>query len=242
MSPNPSATHGSVRRGALPTPRYELAAAMPHIPIPIFPLQFIWTPSKLSMWGNDVHGDCCTAEEAFAKSCNPEVFIEDKEVIQWATANGILNGATLLGVLQLMQTKGFEQDGYKWDDGNFHSVNWTNPLVLHSAIYHGPVKIGVAADQLEATCGAFGFGKNGWFATGYHPDAGEDHCVSLCGYGSLAWLAQQLKVSVPSGLTGTKPGYALFTWDSVGIIDQPSMLAITHEAWLRTPTSVIVPG
>jgi hypothetical protein len=32
----------------------------------------------------------------------------------------------------------------------------------------------------------------------------------------------------------------MFTWDSIGVIDQPSMLAITHEAWLRQPTTVIL--
>ena len=37
----------------------------------------------------------------------------------------------------------------------------------------------------------------------------------------------------------TKPGYALFTWDSIGIIDVPSMIAITSEAWFRQPTTVI---
>ncbi len=79
---------------------------------------------------------------------------------------------------------------------------------------------------------------SGWFATGYHSDANEDHCVTLCGYGPMSWLAQQLHVQVPHGVDGTKPGYALFTWDSIGIIDAPSMNAITHEAWLRRPTTV----
>ena len=231
-----------VKRGAIPSPRYELAAAMPHLPIPNPPTAYIWPYGKISMWGNDVNGDCCTAEEAFAKSCNPEVFINDSEVIAWAKANGILNGATLVGVLQLMQKTGFEQDGYKWDDGNYSSVNWTNPAILNSAIYHGPVKIGVAACQLETTCGNQGFGNSGWVATGYKQDNNEDHCVSLCGYGTMNWLALQLKATIPAGVDGTKPGYAMFTWSSVGIIDQPSLLAITQEAWLRSPTSVVIAG
>jgi len=53
------------------------------------------------------------------------------------------------------------------------------------------------------------------------------------------WLAQQLQAKVPAGVDGTKQGYAMFTWDSIGIIDQPSMLAITHEAWLRNPTTIV---
>jgi len=99
------------------------------------------------------------------------------------------------------------------------------------------VKIIVAADQLENAYGTTG-GKTGWFAVGFHNDSQYDHCVSLCGFGTINWLAQQLHVLVPAGIDGTKPGYALFTWDSIGIIDPPSMLAITCEAWLRQPTTV----
>lgn len=109
-------------------------------------------------------------------------------------------------------------------------------------ISKGPVKIGVAGDQLESVWwgngGSSAGGVNGWFATGFYPDNAEDHCVSLCGYGTMAWLAEELKVQVPAGVDGTKPGYGLFTWDSIGIIDVPSMLAITQEAWLRTPTTI----
>jgi hypothetical protein len=140
-----------------------------------------------------------------------------------------------------MQQKGFEQDKQTYDDGTPNSVNWTDTPTLQSAIYHGPVKIGIGADQLEAVYHANG-GKSGWVATGFKKDATEDHCTSLCGYGTLAWLAQQLKAKLPAGVNGKKPGYAMFTWDSIGIIDTPSLLAITHEAWLRTPTTVIVPG
>jgi hypothetical protein len=37
---------------------------------------------------------------------------------------------------------------------------------------------------------------------------------------------------------GIQPGYGMFTWDSIGIIDVPSLIAVTHEAWLRQPTTV----
>lgn len=30
----------------------------------------------------------------------------------------------------------------------------------------------------------------------------------------------------------------MFTWNSIGIADVPSMLAVTQEAWLRQPTTV----
>ncbi len=70
----------------------------------------------------------------------------------------------------------------------------------------------------------------------------EDHCVTLCGYGSLSWLAEQLGVEVPDGVDGRKPGYAMFTWSTIGIVDVPSMVAVTQEAWLRQPTTVTKPA
>jgi hypothetical protein len=190
------------------------------------------------MWGNDVHGDCVTAEEAFAKACNnPEIFISDNEVIAWATSHGVLEGAYLTQVMTWMQNDGFPDGSGIDDDGPYYSVDWTNAGTLQSAISQGPVKIGIAADQIDTAWQSTG-GRSGWFATEFHADANEDHCVTLCGYGSISGLAQQLGVQVPAGIDGTQSGYAMFTWDSIGIIDVPSMIAITHEAWLRQPTTV----
>jgi hypothetical protein len=231
-------TDQTLKRGAFPSPRHELAAATPHIALIGAPPNFIIVPQRISMWGNDVHGDCVTAEEAFAKACNnPEIFIPDGDVIAWATRHGILEGANLAQVLQWMQNDGFVEGSFVYDDGAYFSVNWTNALILQSAIFQGPVKIGIAANQIETAWRTTG-GRTGWFGVGFHADPGEDHCVSLCGYGSLTWLAQQLHVQVPAGIDGTKSGYAMFTWNSIGIIDVPSLLAITHEAWLRQPTTV----
>ncbi|HWC22783.1 MAG TPA: peptidoglycan-binding protein [Flexivirga sp.] len=226
-------------RGAIPTPRHVLAAARAFAPPVAAPMQFLTVPSRISMWGNDVHGDCVTAEEAFAKAChNPEIFITDTEVISWATGHDVLEGAYLPDVLTWMQHDGFRQGGQVYDDGTHATVDWTNPSALHAAIAQGPVKLGVAADQLDDAWLSTG-GANGWFATGFHADPNEDHCVSLSGYGTIGWLAGQLHVSVPSGVNAGAPGYALFTWNSIGIIDQPSMVNITAEAWVRQPTTVI---
>jgi hypothetical protein len=203
------------------------------------PAQWLWLPTRLSMWLNDVDGDCVTAEEAFAKACHsPEIFITDDTVEAWATENDVLNGTELVTVLDLMQNAGFQQDGELYNDGPFNSVDWTNTTALQNAIAQGPVKIGIAADQLEDVVP--NPPTNGWLATGFTKDRNLDHCVSLCGYGSIAWLAAQLGVSAPSSVYG--PGYALFTWDSIGIIDVPSLLAICGEAWLRNPTSVVQVG
>jgi hypothetical protein len=210
---------------------------MPHLALAGAPPNFLIVPEKLSFWHNDTHGDCVTAEEAFAKACHsPEIFITDNEVQKWATAHGWYDGATLIEVLKAMQTGGFKQTGNTYDDGAINSVNWTDLAALQSAISQGPVKIGVAADQLETVCTP---GKNGWFATGFQEDNKYDHCVSLCGYGTITWLAQQMDVTVPGGVDGSKPGFALFTWDSIGIIDFPSVVAITGEAWLRAPTTIV---
>ncbi len=231
----------SLKRGAIPSPRHALAAAAPHVARIGAPPNFIVIPPKISMWGNDVHGDCVTAEEAFAKACNnPEIFIPDSEVIAWATRHGVLEGANLTEVMQWMQNDGFSDGTHMYNDGPFFSVDWTNPTTLKSAISNGPVKIGIAADQIDTAWHKYG-GKSGWFGVGFKPDNNEDHCVTLCGYGTITWLAQQLNVPVPAGIVGTMPGYALFTWNSIGILDEPSMNAITHEAWLRQPTTVTKP-
>jgi hypothetical protein len=246
----PDTTAGSggdrriLMRGAIPTHRSELAAATPHVPRIGAPPNIIRIPAQLDpdAWGNHQYGDCVTAEEAFNKGCaTPSVYIPYDEVIAWATKHGTLNGAYLTQVMHMMHTDGFAQDGHTYDDGPYFSVAWTNPSTLQSAISLAPVKIGVAAQQLEAAYYTTN-GNSGWFGHGFQPDATEDHCVSLSGYGSLAWLADQLHVQVPAGLDPNAPGYALFTWGSIGIIDHPSMVAITHEAWLRNPSTVIKPG
>ena len=135
-----------------------------------------------------------------------------------------------------MQNGGFPDGWYTDDDGPYYSVNWTNAAILQSAIAQGPVKLGVAADQLDTAWAGGGTrqaANPGGSQRDFTAETNEDHCVSLCGYGSISWLAQQLGVQVPAGIDGTNPGYAMFTWDSVGIIDVPSMIAITQEAWLR---------
>jgi hypothetical protein len=225
-------------RGAFPSPRHKLAAVSPHQLLGTTPSQFLWKPTKLSMWLNDVDGDCVTAEEAFKCACNnPEIFITDDTVLAWATANNVLNGADLTTVMDTMRTAGFSQDNNLYNDGPYVSVDWTNEAVLQNAIVQGPVKIGVAADQLEQAVGTVNPPPSGWVATGFQKDTNEDHCVSLPGFGPASWLAEQLGVPSP----GDFPAYALFTWSSIGIIDVPSMLAITGEAWLRNPGTITVP-
>jgi hypothetical protein len=141
-------------RGAIPSPRSELAAAMPHIPDPkvALPPSFLMWPIQMSSWNNYTYGDCVTAEEAFAKAtAAPQIFIPLATAVSWATAHGYLNGAVLSTVLTTMQTKGFPLNNKTYDDGPHLSVNWTVPATLESAIFsHGPVKLGVAAEHYQS--------------------------------------------------------------------------------------------
>jgi hypothetical protein len=207
---------------------------MPYVIAGPTPPQLLYNPVRLSYWGRY----SVAAEEAFAKACHlPEIFISDQHAETWAEQHG-RNEVTIIEVLDWMVTDGFKQDGHTYDDGPQFAVNWTDPAVLQNAIAHGPLKLGVAADQLEPVFQSHP--KNGWCATGFKEDTKYDHCVSLCGYGTFAWLASQLKAQLNQGIDDATPGYGIFTWGTIGIIDHPSMLAITCEAWLRNPTTVAV--
>lgn len=219
--------------GAIPSPRHVLAAAAPHAVFGDTPAQWWWLPETLSYWLNSVDGDCVTASEAFARACSG-ILIQDATVQEWATQHGVLNGAVISDVLDWMVQQGFSQDGNVYGAGSKVAVDYTNDAALQNAISKGPVKIGVAAAQLQRAVGT----KNGWFAPGFRKDTNYDHCVELCGYGTVGALAQALKVTVPAGISPTAQGYALFTWETIGVIGPQSMRNITCEAWLRTPTTV----
>jgi cell division septation protein DedD len=226
-------------RGAIPSPRHKLVQANRHVARAV-PASFGVVPPQLSYWGNNVYGDCVSAEEAAAKAIyslmnggTAELFVPEQTLEQWAKAHGYLNGANLTDVMDSMAKDGLVVGSATYTDGPYESVDWTTDATLRSAIYQGPVKIGVAADQLQNVVGT----TNGWIGTGFAADTNEDHCVSLCGYGSMSVLCSMLGVSVPSGANPSGPAYLLFTWDTVGIIDQASVVAITGEAWLRTPTT-----
>jgi hypothetical protein len=236
-------------RGAIPSPRYELAAAAPHVPDPSIavPPSFLMWPTEMSSWNNYVYGDCVTAEEAFAKAtAAPQTFIPEATVVAWASTHGYLNGATLTAVMTTMQAHGFPFNNKTYDDGPYLAVNWASAAILNSAIYsHGPVKIGVGAEDFQSNPhGLVTPGTSGWAMYNYPKNQPEDHCVSLCGYGTtlaeLVGLFHQHNVTVhaPPGMPGGLC-YAMFTWNSIGIIDQHSMLNMTYEAWIRNPVTII---
>jgi hypothetical protein len=215
------------------------------------PASFLMWPVQMSLWNNSVYGDCVSAEEAFAKAtAAPQTFIPQATVVHWAQTHGFLNGADLTSVMTMMQKHGFPHNKKKYDDGPYLAVNWHDATSLSSAIYsHGPVKIGVAAAYFQSAApgqqGVVSPGTSGWAMCKYPrmSQNEEDHCVSLCGYGNLADLVglfkkQGVTVNAPKGMP-TGLCYAMFTWNSIGVIDQQSMLHMTHEAWIRNPVTVI---
>ena len=229
-----------VPSGELPTPNHEIASAQPYKAGGAAPESFIAWPTAIGFWGNEKVGNSSWTEEAFAKACaEPKVFIPTDVVLFTSRKCGSSNFAAF------MQTHGFQVDRKAYLDGPFNSVDWTNAAVLNGAIANvGPVKTGVASANLDSgPHGQVTPGTSGWAIYGLPAGQPENHCVSLCGYGTLAALVSLFKkhkvtVHAPKGMP-TGLCYAMFTWNSIGIIDRQSLMNITGEAWVRNPTTVV---
>jgi hypothetical protein len=229
-----------VPTGEFPTPNHELAAAQPYKAGGAAPESFIAWPIRIDSWGNEKVSSSSWAEEAFAKACaEPKVFIPTDVVLSTSRECGLSNFAAF------MQTHGFQMNRRAYLDGPFNSVDWTNAAVLKGAIANvGPVKIGVASANLAS--GAQGHvtpGTSGWAIYGLPIGPPENHCASLCGYGLSAALVDLFEqhgvhVNLPSGMP-TGLCYAMFTWGSIGIVDRQSLMNITGEAWIRNPTTIV---
>lgn len=226
-------------RGAKPSPRAKVAAAPRHTVYAAPPAQFAMVPPKLSYWKNDTYGDCVTAEEAFAKAawsvyCGlPETFVPDSEVVRWASAHGILNGAALTDTLDAMQRDGFRVDGKVYTNGGYAAVDYSNDLALKSALTVGPVKIAIDANALPRGAG----NAMGWYKLGGGRFPNTDHCVALCGYGPASFCFDQIHTPLPAGLKGDTQGYLLFTWNTIGFVDKAWLDGTCVEAWVRNPTT-----
>ena len=229
-----------VPSGEFPTPNHEIAAAQPYRAGGAPPESFIAWPTEIRFWGNEKEGISSWAEEAFAKACaEPKVFIPTDVVLITSRECGSSNFAAF------MQTHGFQMDRKTYLDGPFNSVDWTNAAALNGAIANvGPVKIGVASANLASSPhGQVTPGTSGWAIYGLPADGAENHCASLCGYGPLGALVDLFQrhgvnVNLPSGMP-TGLCYAMFTWGSIGIIDRQSLMNITGEAWVRNPTTIV---
>lgn len=229
-----------VPSGHFPTPNHELAAASPYRTAAAAPECFLAWPRQVGFWGNDTPSSSIWAEEAFAKACaEPTVFIPPDVVLLAQRTCGTSNFAAF------MQGSGFEMGGKAYLDGRFLAIDWTKEPLLNGAIAHvGPVKIGVALANLVALSQSrFTPGNIVWAVCGLPKSQLEDDWASLCGYGPLAALVERFeecgaRVSLPSGMPAGLC-YAMFVRGSICIIDQESLMNITGEAWLRTPTTII---
>jgi hypothetical protein len=229
-----------VPSGEFPTPNHELAAAQPYRAGSAAPENFIAWPIGIGFGKNEKGIHSLWTEEAFAKACaEPKVFIPSDVVVSTARECGSSNFAAFL------QSNGFQVNNEAYLDGPFHSVDWRTAAALHGAIaFAGPVKIGVASANLASgPQGQVTPGKSGWAICGLPEGQPEDYCASLCGYGSLADLAELFQrrgvhVNLPLGMP-TGVCYAMFTWGSIGIIDRQSLMNITGEAWVRNPTTIV---
>ena len=116
-----------------------------------------------------------TAEEAFAKACHG-IFVSEQDVIAWATNHGVIQGANLPQVMELMQNDGFSDNTKTYNDGPYYTVAWTDSDTLQSAISStGPVKLGVAGNQLETARRSAGSSDfNTWFGTGFQLDENRE--------------------------------------------------------------------
>jgi len=228
------------KTGAIPTERGKYNALARFVGRRAAPFQIAYVPARLSMWGNNQYGDCVTAEEAFKCAAEtPEVFLDDSTVISWARSHGVLNGATLTDVLDMMRRDGFKVGPQAYDDGPYGTVDYTNPSLLKTAIATGPVKIAIDSSALPGGAGD----QNGWVGIGGQPNQYRniDHCVSLCGYGRAGDLFHLLNAQLPSNLPAELEGYLLFTWSTIGFVDLAWLLSCCAEAYVRNPNTVFDP-
>jgi hypothetical protein len=234
-------------RGLKKTSRHQLLAAKRFNPTGAAPpTQVVVIPTKLSMWGNDKYGDCVSASEAARKAaysvfCGlPETFIPESNVIAWAQRYGYLNGANLTDVMTTMQTNGMAaDDGKTYTDGPYAGVDYSKPDLLRAALAVGPVNLGIDANALPPGAG----NGQGWFASGGAPGQfqNEDHCVPLFGYGPVPVLFTELSkafnITVAPPPNAPAVGYLIFTWSTIGVVDDAWIMSTVGEAWVQNPTT-----
>ena len=213
------------------------------------PSQWGVVPKNLKVWGNDRYGVCVTSEEAAniaaftsARDSVPDISISEDAVVSWARRHRFLNGANIAEVMDTLQADGdpLTDSAVKYFVGPYRSVDWEDRANLCSAIYESKacVKIGIASSGL----GGAVQGRNGWVVLSAKKSRSIDHCVALCGYGTLAYLCGLCGVAVPNGADSAQFCYLMFTWGTVGIVSEAAMWAMTGEAWVRMPASIANPA
>ena len=157
------------------------------------PAAFLMWPVRMLMWGQemvlcdqDIYGDCVSTEEAMAKALTAS-----QTFLMWPIKRAMWGYddffAFAKAITASRQTQEFPEGAARADDGPHLSVDWTDSAMMASTIYsHGPVMVGVAADQFENM--GVTPGQSGWCLHGYPAGLQADHCTSICGYGQLAEL------------------------------------------------------
>jgi hypothetical protein len=244
VTPAPKAADAPAKlaRGGKRSPGHKLAAAPKFHVTGQPPAKFAMIPAALGMYGNDTYGDCVSAQEAvslvaYTTYCGSPVKPTDAEVVAFARKYGLLNGADLTQVMDIMATKGMTVGGKVYKDGGYAAVDYSVPLAMQSALCVGPVNVAIDADALPAGAG----NQQGWYALGsYRPGQypNTDHCVTLLGYGTAADCFAYLKVPPPAGIDLTQQAYLLDTWKTIGVVNQSWVMSTMAEAWVRNPTTV----
>src|ERR1700683_3115448 len=167
-----------VPSGDFPSPNHELADAQPYRAGSAAPESFLAWPIGIGFEGKEKWSNSTWAEEAFAKACaEPRVFIPAEVVLSTSRECGSSNFAGF------MQTHGFQMDRMAYLDGPFNSVDWTNAAALSGAIANvAPGKTGDASANLAPGLqGQVTPGTNGWAIYSLPAGQPENPCASLCG-------------------------------------------------------------
>jgi hypothetical protein len=184
-----------VPSGEFPTPNHELAAARPYRASGTAPESFIAWPARIDSWGNESWGNEKPGNSSWAEEAFAKACAEPRVFIP---ADVVLSTSRECGSSNFagfMQTHGFQIERKAYLDGPFNSVDWTNAATLNGAIANvGPVKIGVASASLDSgPRGRVTARTSGWAICGLPTGQPEDYCASLCGYGPLAALVDLFK-------------------------------------------------
>jgi hypothetical protein len=242
--------------GIKAAPRRALARCAPHVPIAeAIPDTYAALADKLSIFENDVDGDCDTAEEMQAINTAWGYVVPDSDLNPFLETYGLANGANSLDVIALMQETGIDSGGNNYKDGAPTLVDPADFAAMSAAIYAGappngppsPVKIDVCADQLDP---AVDLSLPFSICTGFRRDNQPwriNHDTDVAGYGTtqslLALLNEKYATSktLPSGFTGAEPAYIHYTWGQYQLMDAASLANIADQGYLRTPGSIRTP-
>lgn len=215
------------------------------------PAAMAWLVAVLSYWLNNIDGDCVTAEScANAATVNDDFIISDAAVLAFAGKYGLLHGADLNQVNQLMQFPGLADGPALFTEGPMAAVDWRNWEELTAALFElapggGMLKIAIDATELErAANDSTPFN----FAFGFRGVKEVDHCTGLAGYGTVQALLAVLNklyassVALPAGIDPNAPALIMFSWKRYFLIDWASLkkaMQTGGECYIRHPSSTM---